>query len=215
MFVSSNLPIATLSRGRALSEIRKASKVQFADWMKENMDRLRMSQNQLAKKAGISTNTISRYCSPDDGAEPKASYVRQIAEVFGVKAPPPYGFEEVGPARGLHEPGVELLPEEPGFNWNGNISHWRVKDDAMMGMGYLVGDLVTADARIQPVDGDVVIANLYSTSGQARTMLRVFKTPGYLLPASPDARQMEVHEIGKNAAIFGVVTELVRRRQEH
>lgn len=46
-------------------------------------------------------------------------------------------------------------------------------------------------------------------------MLRVYKAPGYLIPAASDAADFEVHEVGKNAAIFGTVFESIRRRQPH
>jgi SOS-response transcriptional repressor LexA len=82
----------------------------------------------------------------------------------------------------------------------------------MQTKGYMIGDEVKADARIVPVDGDVVVANLYDTQGKARTVLRVFKSPGYLVPATADATSIEVHEAGKTAAIFGVVFESSRRR---
>ena len=196
-----------------MSENKKAAKAEFSAWMKSNMERLHLSQNQLAKRARISVNTISRYCNEDDGAEPKMSYVKIISEAFGAKPPSFYGFEEPAVSYGLSEPGVEMLPSESGPEWNGNLSNWRVKDNAMQVMGYLAGDIVMADARVQPVDGDVVIANLYSPGGtSARTVLRVYKKPGYLIPAAADARSLEVHEIGKNAAIFGVVVESIRRR---
>jgi transcriptional regulator with XRE-family HTH domain len=195
-----------------MTESRKLSKAAFSLWMRENMERLKLSQNELARKTGLSANTINRYCRDDDDAEPKASKVHEIAAIFGTSPPPPYagGFPA---SANMPEPGVEMLKDEPGPDWNGSISRWRVRDLAMSGLGYMTGDEVMADARITPVDGDVVVAELTGRGASPRMVLRMFRSPGYLLSATIDVASLEVHEIGKNADVLGVVVESVRRRK--
>jgi translation initiation factor IF-1 len=134
-----------------------------------------------------------------------------LTRFFGDKAP----LELPGEAPpGMAEDGVEpIQQDQEEENWNGNITEWTVKDASMQVMGYLPGDIVKADARIQPQDGDVVVCNLYTMDGtKARTALRVFKAPSYLMPATTDAKTLEIHEVGKTAAIFGVIFEMRRTR---
>lgn len=216
LFVERNFPPLLVSRGVQMKEPRKQAKAEFAAWMKSNMDRMKLSQNKLARLAGVSVTTINRYCNADDDAEPKMSYAKLIAKVFNAALPAAYTAENTEP-QGFSEPGVTPIEWKPalGEEWNGNISAWTVKDNSMQFMGYLTGDEVKADDRIKAVDGDVVVANLYENNSTARTVLRVYKAPGYLVPATTDLSAFEVHEVGKNAAVFGVVFESLRRRAPH
>ena len=183
----------------------------LAGWMKLHMEKRQLSQNKLAKATGISLTTINRYCDPTDDHEPRMGNVLALSRFFGDKAPMELPGET---PPGMAEDGVEAILADPDDeSWNGNISEWTVRDTAMQVMGYLPGDIVKADARIQPQDGDVVVCNLYTMDGtKARTALRVFKAPSYLMPATTDAKTLEIHEVGKTAAIFGVIFEMRRTR---
>lgn len=188
----------------------------FAAWLGAHLQQRHMSMNGLSKAMGVRAPTVSRWCNPDDRTMPRWEHINELTRMFG--EPPPGSHLPNTPhdAPGMAESGLQALEiTSPAADWNGNISEWRVKDATMQVMGYMTGDTVRADARIAPVDGDVVVANVYDTSGQARTVLRVFKEPGYLIPATADASGFEVHEVGKNGAVFGVVYESTRRRQAH
>lgn len=186
-------------------------KAQIAQWISTTIKTKGLNQSQVATAIGVARATMSRWCNPTDPTMPLWENISALAAVLGSyppgwSAPPEVGY-------GMAESGVEPLSGElPPDQWNGNVSEWRVRDSTMQTKGYMVGDTVKADARIQPLDGDVVVANLYDTSGRARTVLRVYKAPGYLVPATADAASLEVHEVGKTAAVFGVVFESTRRR---
>jgi transcriptional regulator with XRE-family HTH domain len=184
----------------------------LADWMKLHMEKRKLSQNKLAKLTGIGLTTINRYCDPNDNHEPRIGNVMTLSRYFGDK--PPLDIPE-NPVIGFAEDGVApIFQDQDDENWNGNLTEWTVKDRSMQVMGYLPGDTVSADGRLLPVDGDVVVCNLYTMDGtKARTCLRVFKSPSYLMPATTDAKSLEIHEVGKTAAIFGVIYEMRRTRQ--
>ena len=188
-----------------------SQKADIAAWISSTIKARGLNQSQVAGAIKVSRATMSRWCNPNDPTMPLWENVSVLAEVLG--SAPPGWPNPSETAHTLSESGVELLPAaaKP-EEWNGNISEWRVRDGAMQTKGYMPGDTVKADARIQPLDGDVVVANLYVTSRPARTVLRLYKSPGYLIPATPDAASLEVHEVGKTAAIHGVVFESTRRR---
>lgn len=200
--------VARISRG-ALEHMSQKSEV--SAWITSSIKAKGLNQSRVAEAIGVSKATLSRWCNPDDPTLPLWENISALSSVLG-SAPP--GWEApAGGLLGFHEHGLTVLPaDDPAETWNGNISTWRVKDSSMQTKGYMIGDEVKADARIAPVDGDVVVANLYDRLGKARTVLRVFKAPGYLVPATADATNLEVHEAGKTAAVLGVVFESTRRR---
>jgi transcriptional regulator with XRE-family HTH domain len=194
-----------------MSEQRDQAKAAFAAWMTSNLERLDMTQLELSRRVGVSPNTISRYCKPDDKFKPKLETVKKIFVIFN-DAPPASYLIESQADHDAQGSALQLLPEDGLHNWNGSISRWRVLDNSMQSMGFLANDIIAADSRIAPAYGDAVIAILYVTADPvARTVLRLFKGPDRLVtPHDEDA-----FIIGKNAAMFGVVVETIRRRTPH
>jgi hypothetical protein len=211
MLVTSSYP--AMSTNRTWSKDKIEAKRLFALWLVENLERTGHSQNKLARLMGCSPSTVNRWVDPDDGTSPGWDNVIALATMFGNQPP---GFAAQDHATGMAEDGLRMIAQPETDDWNGNITEWAVKDASMQVMGYMAGDMVRADARIKPEDGDVVVANLYSVNGQtATTALRVFKAPGYLLPATSNATEFSVHEVGKTGAIFGTVFESRRTRKAH
>lgn len=185
----------------------------LAAWMDFHMAKRKLSQNALAEITGIGLTTIHRYCDPDSENEPRMNNVLKLARYFGDRPPIDLGPGEAG--SGFAEDGVQLISGDPAKpDFSANLSEWLVRDSSMQVMGYMPGDIVTADANLVAKDGDVVVCNLYSMDGTtARTALRVFKAPSYLISVSPDTKDLEIHEVGKTAAIFGVIFESRRLRR--
>jgi transcriptional regulator with XRE-family HTH domain len=197
--------------GCGATGLRMTKKAEFAAWLSAAIAARGMNQSQVARALQVSRATLTRWTDADDTTFPSWQNVRALADVLN--AAPPGGLAQPALAAApVH--GLEPMPETPGPDWNGNVSHWRVLDSAMQTKGYVAGDVVKADARITPVDGDVVVANVFD-QGRARTVLRLYKAPGYVLPATADAGALEVHELGKTAALQGVVVEMTRRRPAH
>jgi transcriptional regulator with XRE-family HTH domain len=191
-----------------------SQKTEIAAWITTSIKAKGLNQSRVAVAIGVSKATMSRWCNPNDPTMPLWENVSSLSAVLG--SSPPGWSAPAGSYLGFDEHGVAALADDgPPEAWNGNITQWRVKDSSMQTKGYMIGDDVKADARIAPVDGDVVVANLYNMQGKARTALRVFKSPHYLIPATADASSLEVHEVGKTAAIFGVVFTSTRRRSEN
>ncbi len=74
--------------------------------------------------------------------------------------------------------------------------------------------MVSADARVEPSDGDLVVANVYGNGGKsAKTVIRLYKRPNFLVSGPADAQKLDVLYIDPNtASIHGVVVEMIRRR---
>jgi transcriptional regulator with XRE-family HTH domain len=188
-----------------------SQKADIAAWITSTIKARGLNQSKVAGAMKVARATMSRWCNPNDPTMPLWENISALADVLG--SAPPGWSSTADPAAALGESGVAPLPtSQKPEDWNGHVSEWRVLDASMQTKGYMPGDTVKADARIQPLDGDVVVANLYATSGRARTVLRVYKAPGYLVPATADAATIEVHEVGKTAAVVGVVFESTRRR---
>lgn len=185
----------------------------LAAWMEFHMTKRKLSQNALAELTGIGLTTINRYCDPSSEHEPRIKNVMILARFFGDRPP-----IDLGPGDGASafaEDGVEpalVDPEKPGYD--ANITEWTLLDGSMQSLGYMPGDRVWADAKLQPKDGEVVVCNLFAMGSKpSRNALRLFKAPSYLISASPDSKELEIHEVGKTAAIFGVIFESRRLRQ--
>lgn len=188
-------------------------KAEIADWLAVHMKRTGLSMNEIAKRAGLGVATISRMA---DGATlllPKIEHLLIVASVL--KAPVPQVFQEYANSAGFEEPGLERFEGPAEAETNPNISRWTVRDTSLQSLGYMPGDIVVARADLDARDGDVVVCNLYSPGGFAAvTALRLYKAP-YLVTMSPFPADAATHELGKNAAIHGVVVESLRLRKPH
>lgn len=183
----------------------------LAAWMDFHMTKRRLSQNALAEITGIGLTTINRYCDPNNESEPRTNFVLKLARYFGDR--PPIDMDP-GDGADFAEDGVEPVPVEPGVDTPANLTEWAVRDSSMQVMGYMPGDLVWADANITAKDGDVVVCNLFSLGNRpARNALRMFRAPSYLISATSDSKELEIHEVGKTAAIYGVIFESRRLRK--
>lgn len=186
----------------------------LAAWLNEHMKRHGLSQNALAAATGIGLTTINRYCNPLTENEPRLTIVLRLAKFF--KDKPPLSVMAAVEFHGMSEDGVQAIVNQNSPSQQDFLSQWTIKDGSMQGLGYMEGDTVIANANETPRDGDVVICNLYAMDGKtARTAIRLFKSPSYLISAPINANALEIHEAGKTAAIFGVISELRRKRSEH
>lgn len=193
-------------------------KRELAEWFNLHRERMGISYGKLSRASGVGVATLHRMAgkSTETASFPKIQHIKAVARIFGV-APPPIFQDGADYGPGFQEDGaVQVQPgkgEESNGGFDPNISEWEVRDDAMRLMGYLPGDKLRVDGRLQPRDGDAVIAQLYSADHKsAQTALRLFRAPGYVLSANPDPRQADAREIGKNAIIMGVVVHSWRDR---
>ena len=186
----------------------------LAAWLRGHMTRRHLSQNKLARATGIGLTTVNRYCQGLDDHEPRLTIVQKLADYF--QDAPPLALRVQPTALrgspGLAEDGVEKL--QPEMPQNGTITTWTVMDETLFSLGYREGDTVEADGALTPRDGDVVLCSLYSMEGTAaRTALRIFKSPAYVMSAPKAVTETEIHEVGKTAAVFGVVIASARQRR--
>lgn len=190
--------------GSGATGVHMDRKAEFAAWLLARIDEAGLNQAKVARAIDVSRATLSRWTKADNTSFP--AYKNAAALTRLLKSTPPGGLDQFAD----DEPPADAV--EPVAASAAGARQWRVMDFSMQAAGYLPGDVVTIDARLAPLDGDAVIVELHAPGAPARRALRLWRAPGYILPAPYDPRFIEVHEAGKTAIVEGVVVETVRRR---
>jgi transcriptional regulator with XRE-family HTH domain len=194
-----------LPRMMRASEKILMKKQAFSTWLQETIKERDLNLNQVAKAIGVTRSSLTRWTQPNYPTMPSFEHISRLVDILG--STPPGWSPPVRPADAARDGVLRLaMPSDPA-QWNGFLQDWRVTENTMTLWGYKPGDVVRTDARITPVDGDVVVATLHLGPGPGRFVLRLFKAPMYVVAADG-----EVHEARKNAEIIGVVIETTRRR---
>lgn len=181
------------------------------------------SDTALAKEAGQSENTLTRFRNRE-GAVLSGLTIRLICEMTGLPGPETYllpnssGFSEEATAyeTGSLKGGYELLDRmiELALHDRTNSAAWVLKSTALENAGYLSGDVLITDASIAPTAGDVVCAQIYDLRrGTAETVFRLFEPP-YLIAASNDpALRKPLLVDNERVIVMATVTETFRPRR--
>ena len=193
-------------------------------WLSEVLRRSGLSPYALAKKAGVSTTTITRGLDPNAKHTLSSTTVAKIRAVAGDHA-------HAGPAApiGFAESGAdELSPVAAGTSGDPRVDDavrylvagdqglvpWKLNTRALEVAGYLPGDIAIVDLNAQAVDGDAVVAQHYVGSN-AQTIFRLYQKP-YLVAAATDRairRPLAVDDMA--VSIRGVVVASFRPRRGH
>jgi len=203
--LSVDKPIVPLPRMMRASEKLLMKKQEFSAWLDAAIKERSLNRNQVAKAIGVARSSLTRWTDPENTTLPGLEHVNSLIEILG--SSPPGWSPPVRPATAARDGVLRLaMPSDPA-QWNGFLQDWRVTENTMTLWGYKPGDVVRTDARITPVDGDVVVCTLQHGPGPDRYVLRLFRAPMYVVAADG-----EVHEARKNAEIVGTVIETNRRR---
>lgn len=192
-------------------------------WLQGVLVKSGMSPYALARKAGVSTTTITRGLDPTTKHTLSSPTIAKIRAAIGEATPAPtmpvqvmtfqpvddeelhsIGAGQTGDGR-VDEAMRFLLQNEPA------LVAWRVSTRALETAGYLPGDVVMMDPDTAPIDGDAVIA----AQTQGGLALRVFQKP-YLVSAAADRvmrRPLLVDDM--SVSIRGVVVAMFRPRRGH
>lgn len=207
---------------KAKSALQAEERARILDWVEWLRVRTGQSLSELAEGAGLSNNTLTRL-RQRESALLDALSVRMLCEYTGLPGPDLYklghtsGFaEEAEPfdaATSDLQPAMTaftrlMLKERP------DAASWLLKTRALEGLGYMQGDLVITDARVQPRAGDAVCAQVVDLrTGAAETVFRVYEPPYLIAHSSDPALRKPLLIDNERVIVMATVTESLRTRR--
>jgi SOS-response transcriptional repressor LexA len=211
---SRHLPRATSAKTHTREAIRRAQR----EWLQAAVRARGESPSQIAKAAGVSDTTVTRFLNnPAYEGVLNPLTVQRISEYTGIAGP---GAEEVErPMRGFREEAVPFLAEGDDqatavaalIAGRPHAYAMVMRSTALELAGVKPGDVMIIDPLVIPMDGDVVCAQLEEGMG-ATTVYRIFQMPN-IVGAAFDPRAVRPESInGTTRRIVGVMTDLVRKR---
>lgn len=165
-------------RGGVVRTVIDNERAAMRSWLTDVMRRTGLRPTPLAKRAGISPSTLTRFLEGGSAILDRVT-LRKIADAAGVPAPG-------DPAQsGFAEDLVQIDDDTPIDNPNRYTK--AVGSRALELVGFLPGDEVEFDMSATPVAGDVVEVQVYTPGSLigAETKLRVYDPP-YVVPRSID-----------------------------
>lgn len=199
--------------------VETSSRRKQLGWLRAVQEATGWNQSELARRAGISHATISRFKNdPDNSSELETSTVSKIAAVSPIphyentRAAMPEGFDE-GEAIRYDESGDPLVERAVAAMKDGSnqVEPWVLKTDALENVGYRPGDILIVDFSSAPRAGDVVCAQIYDMNGGAETAFRLYFKP-FLMSSSNSLRHQAPTIIDDRVDVRGVVVASVRPR---
>jgi len=182
----------------------------YKAWIERIAAQHRINATEIARRIGASPSSITRQIKPGWTRRPSLDILRRISTAFKSPIPPELiGTPPAGP--GFGEPDVMPLAftDDEGDSFDPNLSDWEIRSNALSAPGCMPGDMIRFDARIQPVAGDIVIAQVYKIgSVGAETVMRLYMPPFLVAaePGIPTIRPIEVDTDGERVRIMGTMT---------
>lgn len=206
-----------------ISAIEPAHKPNHEDWQAEYRAWIEgictqhhVTPTEIARRIGASPSTITRQIKPGWTRRPQLDILRRISQAFQQPIPASLVGTAVA-APGLQEPDVapiNVAARDDGFD--PNISRWQVRTPVLAGLGCMVGDVLEFDARIVPVAGDIVIAQVYKFGQTGADTVMRYVMPPFLVAAEagrPTILPVEMDPTGERVVIMGTMTRRVAERQ--
>lgn len=170
-----------------------------------------ISPTEIARSIGVSPSTITRQIKPGWTRRPSLDILRRLSQTFCIPIPASligqqenYGFAEPDVVP------VTYAEDEENEGFEANLSDWQIKSPALAAMGCMPGDIARFDARIKPVSGDIVIAQVYRINAMgAETVMRLFMPP-FLVAAeigAPSIKPVEIDPAGERVVIMGTLVK--------
>lgn len=190
-------------------------------WLRAIKAETGWSNNKLAKAAGISHSTLSKFENDplnerplDTATVAKIAAVSPIPHYENVRGAMPEGFDEGEAApfdTAANDDEVVNRAVTAIKNGSNSMQSWTLKSSALENAGYRPGDVLIVDSSKAPVQGDVILAQIYDLQGGAETAFRIYHKP-YLVASSNNPRHLAPTLIDQRVDVRGVVTALVRPR---
>lgn len=212
--------MSNVSKRESVSRLRAAQRAWLDRVVKDDPQHRTLSQ--IARDAGVSTTTLTRFANDDEARTLSALTVTQVSRATGIAAPSdvrgapdPDGLSEeavpfiLGERTDATAAAVRLLIGE-----RQGADPWILRTRSLEDAGYYPGDVVILDLNAAPRPRDAVCAQVYDWQrGAAETVWRVFDPP-FLLDASRDlsARHKPLVVDSERVLIKGVITNSLRMR---
>lgn len=189
-------------------------------WVKAIMAEMGVNQSELARRAGITHATLSKFLNdPQNLAELSTATVGKIHAVSPIPhyenargaMPPGFDEAEAMPFDGSHEDATITRAVEALRNGSNHVQPWVLNTDALENAGYRWGDILAVDMSATPKPGDVVCAQIYDNQGGAETAFRIYHKP-YLVASSNSPRHLMPTLIDQRVDVRGVVIASLRPR---
>lgn len=188
-------------------------------WLTDSLQARGITATRAAKENKIATTTLTKFLNdPNYKFTPSLRIVTRLEHYFGNSAPRASGGNNaMSVVEGLQvEPArmrIELRKAIEALIAGRRAEVWELHSRSMEIAGYLPGDVVVVDPHEQPIDGDVVAADVFNpATGTRRPVFRRFQKP-YLVAASFEpifAAPMLIDD--KLVIVKGVVTDRISRR---
>jgi len=189
-------------------------------WLQAIYEETGWSQSELARRAGVSHATLSRFTNDttsskklDTDTVAKLLAVSPIPHYENSRAQIPQGFTE-REAEPLNDnaadPTVARMVQAAKAGQNA-VDAWILHNRAIENLGYLPGDVLMVDLNAMPGAGDVVCAQVFDRMGNPETAFRVYYPP-YLMGASDQREYLRPIPVDDRVLIRGVVIAAIRPR---
>lgn len=208
-----------LARRQPKTDTREAIRHAQRQWLEATVRARGESASQIAKAAGVSDTTVTRFLN-------NTAYkgvlnpltVQRISDYTGIAGP---GVQDEGhPLRSFREEAVPYVAEADAGSaaavaallaGRPHAYAMVMQSTALELAGVRLGDIMIIDPSVSATDGDVVCALIEEGKG-ATMVYRIFQMPN-IVGASFDPRAVRPESInGTTRRIVGVMTDLVRRR---
>lgn len=187
-------------------------------WLRAVLAETGLSMNALAKKAGVSSPTISAFLQEDKANHNlSARTVARIEKATGMRygpAPRPTASRDREAVQLDRRQPAQLLELIRDISTVANgFTEWTLQSRALEHAGYMPGDLLIVDINTEPKPGDVVCAQIYDWArSKSDTIFRLWEPP-YLAPATSDPRLRKIFIVDNETTVIrGTVVASARGR---
>jgi len=195
------------------------------EWLRSVITETGIKPTPLAAMAGVATSTLTRFLE-EDADNPHALHpttIEKVARATGIAPPAVASAPSKRFVRGFRDDGVKFdaadHPEgiaieialkalKAGRN---NAEAWTLRSRSLEAAGYFPGDVVLVDHGRHPQPGDIVCAQVYDHSGEAKeTAFRFYEPPSLVALSYDPAFRKPMMLDPERVVVMGVVTNLIR-----
>jgi len=197
---------------------------EYRAWIRQSIAETGETQTSFYKKAGLDAATGSRHLGEGSNVKIRPETIDALARYWRLAPPLIHDMH----ANGAHL-SDSLLPYEGPLTASDKLahsgqSHWLIKDRSVERLGFVPGDIVTVDERINAEHNDVVSVQLVDMQGgSTQRVLRRFVqeraaserdrlyVPAFVVTATNDPSVDDVpRQVDqRNVAIKGVIVKRV------
>lgn len=204
---------AKATRRQSKDAVRNAQR----EWLSQVRDQTGQSLSGLARQAGLSDSTLTRFFNRqgyNGTLDPTA--VQRLSEITGIPGP----GVVAEPAQTAFRPESRPYQSEDGLHaivealLGANVHNMAltIETDLLQLAGLRTGDIVVVSKSEPPREEDVVCAQL-GKGALARLVFRIYQPP-YLLTACTTGSPMRPEVVDNtNVIIIGVVTHILSQRR--